>query len=75
MTKLKRFVGSALLIISLAVVTWADGGETHGPALTPPPPPECTTDCTSTEITLPSAELAADDVVMVLVTCLVGSIL
>ena len=77
MTKLMRFVGTCLLVVSMAGVAWA--GETHGPGLpAPPPPAERTTDGTSTQTTVPLPEASvntADDVVNVLVTWLVESLL
>jgi hypothetical protein len=79
MTKLAQFLGTCLLIASMATVGWADGGETHGSGLASPPPPpaECTTNCTSSPITLPVSDASVNttDVVNVLVTWLVDSIL
>jgi hypothetical protein len=77
MTKLSQFLSTALLVVSMATVTWA--GDTQGPALPSPPPPpaECTTNCTNSQTTLPAPDPTVDtvDVVNVLVTWLVASIL
>ena len=79
MSKLKQFAGTCLLVVSMAAVTWADGGSTLGPNLTSPLPPttECTTNCTSSQTTLPTPDATVDtvDVVNVFVTWLVESIL
>ena len=81
MTKLTQFLGTCLLVVSMATVSWA--GETQGGALPSPPPPsaesttaECTTNCTNSQTT-PAADATVDpaDVVNVLVTWLVESIL
>ena len=77
MSKLKLFVGTCLLVVSMATASWAS--ETQGPALPSPPPPpaECTTNCTNGQTTLPAPDATVDavDVVNVLVTWLVESIL
>ena len=78
MSKLKHFAGTCLLVVSMAAVTWADGGQTLGPSLTPPltPSAECTTNCTNSQTILPvSDDSATADVVNVFVTWLVESIL
>ena len=76
MTKLSRFLGACLLIGSMTTVAWADGGETHGPALAcpAPSPAESTTDSTSPLTSVQDASATAE-VVNVLVTWLVQSIL
>jgi hypothetical protein len=54
MSKLNRFFASFLLIISLSVVAFADGGETQGPSITYSDEPGVTTpqsDPTTTENT------------------------
>jgi hypothetical protein len=55
MSKLNRFFASFLLIISLSVVAFADGGETQGPGICSDEPPVTTqqTDPTTTENTSP----------------------
>jgi hypothetical protein len=79
MTKLAQFLGICLLVVSMAAVGRADGGNTQGPGLPSPAPPpaECTTNCTSSQTTLPAPDATVDtvDVVNVLVTWLVESIL
>jgi hypothetical protein len=53
-------------------------GDTQGPSLpSPPPPAACTTNCPNSETTLPAPDATVDtvDVVNVLVTWLVESIL
>ncbi len=79
MTKLMQFLGICLLVVSMATVGWADGGITQGPTLTSPlpPPAECTTNCTNSQTTPPAPDATVDtvDVVNVLVTWLVESIL
>ena len=78
MTKVKRFFAACLLVVSLAAVALAEGGETHGPGLAPPQPPttECTTDCIVNEAPspLPVPSVDASDVANVLVTWLVQSL-
>jgi len=84
MTKLTQFLGTCLLVGSMATVSWA--GETQGGGLPSPPPPptaaatvdtQCTTNCTSSQTTSPAADATVDtfDVVNLLVTWLVESIL
>ena len=77
MTKLARFVGTCLLIVSMAAVCWA--GEVPGVGLPSPPSPpaECTTDCTGTETVSPAPDAPVNtaDLMNVLVTWLVQSIL
>jgi len=78
MTKLTRFGCIGLLIVSMAAACWAS--ETSGSGLPSPPPPpaaECTTDCTATETApaAPDASVSTADVMNVLVTWLVQSIL
>jgi len=79
MTKLTQFLGIGLLVGSMATVGWADGGQTQGSGLASPAPTraECTTNCTSSQTTLPAPDATVDtvDVVNVLVTWLVESIL
>jgi hypothetical protein len=78
MTKVIRFFATCILVVSLAAVALADGGETQGPGLAPPQPPttECTADCTSNEASCPVPELSveASDVANLLVTWLVNSL-
>jgi hypothetical protein len=78
MTKVIRFLATCLLVVSLAAVAFADGGETHGPGLTPPQPTttECTTDCTGdASYPVPNASVDASDVANVFVTWLLQSVL
>jgi hypothetical protein len=79
MTKLVQFLGTGLLVVSMATVSWADGGQTQGPGLPSPAPPpaECTTNCTNSETTPPAPDATVDtvDVVNMFVTWLVESIL
>jgi len=78
MTNLRRLVGTFLLVLSMAVVGWADGGETEGGNGPTPPPPatQGATDCTSeTTLLQPDASVTTDDVANVLVIWLVESIL
>ena len=79
MTKLTQFLGTGLLVVSMSTVGWADGGQTQGSGLPSPAPPpaECTTNCTNSQTTLPAPNATVDtvDVVNVLVTWLVESIL
>jgi hypothetical protein len=79
MTKLMQFLGTCLLVVSMAAVSRADGGITQGPGLPSPAPPpaEYTTNCPSSQTTLPAPDATVDtvDVVNVLVTWLVESIL
>jgi hypothetical protein len=79
MTKVIRFFATWLLVVSLAAVALAEGGETHGPGLAPPQPPttECTTHCPGNEApcSLPEPSVDASDVVSALVTWLVQSAL
>jgi hypothetical protein len=75
MSKLKQFAGTCLLVVSMAAVTWADGGSTLGPGLTSPlPPVECTTNWTNSQTTPPAPDATVDPV-NVFVTWLVESIL
>jgi hypothetical protein len=76
MAKTTRFLGTTLLIASIAGVALA--GETHGPdaACPDPPPIDCTINCTPAQSPAGSAVVSAtDEIIDVLVTCLVGSIL
>lgn len=78
MTNLRRLVGTFLLVLSIAVVGWADGGETEGGNGPTPPPPatQGATDCMSeTTLLQPDASVTTDDVASVLVIWLVESIL
>jgi len=79
MTKVIRFFATCLLVVSLAAVALADGGETHGPGLAPPEPPttECTANCTGNEASClaPGPSVDLSDVANVLVTWLVQSTL
>lgn len=79
MTKVIQFFAACLLVVSLAVVTLAGGGETQGPGLAPPQPPttECTTACTGNEgfCLVPDPSVDACDVANALVTWLVQSAL
>jgi hypothetical protein len=74
MTKLSQFLSTALLVLSMATLTWA--GDTQGPALPSPPPPpaECTTSCANSQTALPAPD-ATVDLVNELVTWLIASIL
>ena len=80
MTKLARFLGTCLLIGSMATVAWADGGETQGsgggPGLATPAPitAETTTDGTTTPASVQDASANLSEVVNVLLTWLVESI-
>src|SRR5439155_7812633 len=71
MTNLRRLVSTFLLVLSMAVIGWADGGETQGGNGPTPPPPatQGATDCTTSETTLlqPDASVTTDDVANVLV--------
>jgi hypothetical protein len=51
MTKLTRFFGTCLLVVSLFSV--ALGGDTLTPPVAPPPPAECVSDCPGTEASAP----------------------
>jgi hypothetical protein len=80
MTKVIRFFATCLLVVSLAAVALAEGGETHGPGLAPPQPPtiECTADCPGNNEApwpLPEPLVDASDVASALVTWLVQSAL
>jgi len=79
MTKVSRFFATCLLVVSLASVALADGGETHGPGLASPQPPltECTANCNGSEASFPMPEpsIDASDLANVLVTWLVQSAL
>jgi hypothetical protein len=81
MTKIARFLGTCLLIGSMATVAWADGGETAGvgggPGLAPsaPTPAESTTDSPSPLTSVQNASATSVEVVNVLITWLVDSIL
>ena len=80
MTKIARFLGTCLLIGSMTAVAWADGGETPGtgggPLAPPSPPPaESTTGSTSPLTSVQDASATSAEVVNVLITWLVESIL
>jgi hypothetical protein len=77
MTKIARFLGTCLLIGSMSMLAWADGGETHGSGLASPSPTpvETTTDSTSPLTLVEDASDNSAEVVNVLVTWLVQSIL
>lgn len=81
MTKTARFLGTCLLIGSMATLAWADGGETQGtgggPGFAPPSPTpaESTTDSTSPLTSVQDASAPSVEVMDVLVTWLVQSIL
>jgi hypothetical protein len=77
MTKIARFLGTCLLIGSMTMVAWADGGETHGSGLAAPSPTpaESPTDPTSPLTLVQDASATSAEVVNVLVTWLVQSIL
>ena len=79
MTKVIRFLATCLLVVSLAAVALAEGGETQGPGLAPPQPPttECTADCNGNEASCPEPEpwVDASEVANVFVTWLVQSTL
>lgn len=77
MTKVMRFFTTCLLVVSMAAVALADGGETHGPGLAPPQPPitECTANCNGNEgsLPLPEPSIDASDLAKLLVTWFVQS--
>jgi hypothetical protein len=80
MTTLMRFISTCLLVLLLATVALADGGETHGTGLAslPPPPTECVVPCISTEPSYSVQEdpsLNAAELANVLVSWLSESIL
>ena len=77
MTKVSRFLGTCLLIGSMATAAWADGGETQGGGLTPtdPPPTESMIDGTSTLTSVQDSSANSTEVVTVLITWLVDSVL
>jgi hypothetical protein len=78
MTKVIRFLTTCLQVVSLAAVTFADGGETHGPGLTPPQPTatESTTGCTGNpSCPVPDPSVDASEVANVIVTCLLQAVL
>jgi hypothetical protein len=79
MTKVIRFLATGLLVVSLAAVALAEGGETQGPGLAPPESSttECIADCNGNEATCPAPELWVDasEVANVFVTWLVQSTL
>lgn len=77
MTKIARFLGTCLLIGSMTTVAWADGGETQGTGLAcpSPTPAESTIDSTSPLTLEQDASATSAEVVNVLVTWLVQSIL
>jgi hypothetical protein len=77
MTKIFRFLGTCLLIGSMATAAWA--GETQGsgggPLAPPSPTPaESTTDSSSPLTSVQDASATSSEVVNVLVTWLVESI-
>ena len=68
MTKLTRFFGTCLLVVSLSAVALADGdgGATQGPpAPVPPPSAECVAEYSGTEASAP-AQPAQDSSVDIL---------
>jgi hypothetical protein len=75
MLKLNRFVGTCLLVVSMAAIGRADGGDTQGPNLPSPQPAECTTNCDS-QTTIPAPDSIVDTVAVgdALVIWLVESI-
>ena len=78
MTNLKRLVAICILTVSSFGVALADGGETQGvPGAVPPPPTECTANCSSTATTSPAQNPSVDivSVTAILVTWLAQSIL
>ena len=77
MIKIARFLGTCLLIGSITTVAWADGGETAGVGLAAPSPTpaESTTDSTSPLASVQDASATSAEVVTVLVTWFVQSIL
>lgn len=79
MTKVIRFLATCLLVVSLAAVALADGGEVHGPSLAPPqlPTTECTADCTANgaNYPVPGPSVDAFEIANELVTWLVQSAL
>lgn len=77
MTKLGRFLGTCLLIGSMANLVWADGGETHGGGLVPtdPPPTEIAMNSASTLASVHNSAANSAEAVNVFITWLVDSIL
>lgn len=77
MSKVRRFFATCLLMGSMAIVAFADGGETHGGGLTPtdPPPTEITMDGMSTVASVPDPSAGSVEVVNVFITWLVNSVL
>lgn len=77
MTKVIRFFSTCLLVVSMAAVALADGGEVHGPGFAPPQPPsiECTANCNGNQTSYPVPEpsIDASDVANLLVTWFVQS--
>lgn len=76
MTKIRRSLGTCLLIGSMATAVWADGGETHGSGLTPsdPPPTEIMLTGTSTLTSVQDSAANSTEVVNLLLTWLVDSL-
>ena len=77
MKELRRLVAISILMVSLFGVALADGGETQGPPLAPPPPAvECTADCANSAVTslTPTSDVTTD-LVNNIVTWLVKAIL
>lgn len=62
MTKLTRFFGTCVLVVSLFGVALA--GDILTPPVAPPPPAECSSDCPATEAAAP-AQPAPDSSVYV----------
>jgi hypothetical protein len=52
MSKLTRFFGTCVLVVSLSGIAFA--GDTLTPPVPPPPPAECTSESTGTEATAPA---------------------
>jgi hypothetical protein len=77
MTKLSRFLGTCLLIVSMATAAWADGGETLGGGLTSnaPPPTEDIMDGTSSVTSVQDSSANSTEVRNVFISWLVDSVL
>jgi hypothetical protein len=76
MTKIAQFLGSCLLVVSMATVAWA--GETLGTGMaspSPTPSPEATTYATSMLAPVQDASVIPAEAVSALVSWLVEAIL
>jgi hypothetical protein len=77
MKEFRRLLAISILLVSLSGVALADGGDTQGPPLAPPPPAgECTADCTNSAVTSPTPTSdATTDLASNIITWLVEAIL